>query len=145
MEEKVFYSWAIHAEINCVGLSAKNLMCPSVGFLWQWDRCYSIKNNKGFDVYFLESLVFMMSNNYWYLWFLEFFFFFKMKSVWSMKGLSLLKSMLLLTPERKWKSKNLFVTSSRKTHIFYAGGNCVSEKNWVCHKILSGIFLMLKT
>lgn len=29
-----FYPWAIHAEIYCVYLSAKNLMCPSVGFLF---------------------------------------------------------------------------------------------------------------
>lgn len=29
-----FCPWAIHAEIHCVYLNAKNLMCPSVGFLF---------------------------------------------------------------------------------------------------------------
>lgn len=42
--------------LKCINvyLNAKNLIYPSLGLLKKGERCYSIKNHKGFDVYFLE-------------------------------------------------------------------------------------------
>lgn len=46
------------------------------------------------------------------------------------EGSVTVKKYAAFTPERKLKSEEPVCNLLKKTHIFYAGGNCVSEKNW---------------